>query len=77
MNSRMTRKQPIIKEGRKEANKFRRQRTELDYRSGANLSVNIEILVSHKIPTSTYGIELWGCARKPNIPVVQRSQSKI
>jgi hypothetical protein len=25
----------------------------------------------------TYGIELWGCARKSNAAIIQRSQSKI
>jgi hypothetical protein len=28
-------------------------------------------------PICTYGIELWGCARKWNITIMQRSQSKI
>ena len=28
-------------------------------------------------PIWTYGIELWGCASKSNIAIIQRSQSKI
>ena len=28
-------------------------------------------------PIWTYGIELWGCASKLNVAVIQRSQSKI
>src|SRR5215471_14420327 len=28
-------------------------------------------------PVWTYGIELWGCASKPNIAVIQRYQSKL
>jgi hypothetical protein len=28
-------------------------------------------------PIQTYGIELWGCACKSNIPVIQKCQSKI
>jgi hypothetical protein len=29
------------------------------------------------IPIWTYGMELWGCASKSNITIIQRSQSKI
>jgi hypothetical protein len=29
------------------------------------------------IPIWTYGLELWGCASKSNISIIQRSQSKI
>jgi hypothetical protein len=29
------------------------------------------------MPIWTYGLELWGCARKSNISIIQRSQSKI
>jgi hypothetical protein len=29
------------------------------------------------IPIWTYGRELWGCASKSNISIIQRSQSKI
>jgi hypothetical protein len=29
------------------------------------------------IPIRTYGLELWGCASKSNISIIQRSQSKI
>jgi hypothetical protein len=28
-------------------------------------------------PIWTYGIELWGCASKSNVTIIQRSQSKI
>jgi hypothetical protein len=28
-------------------------------------------------PIWTYGIELWGCASKSNVAIIQRSQSKI
>jgi hypothetical protein len=29
------------------------------------------------IPIWTYGLELWGCANKSSISIIQRSQSKI
>jgi hypothetical protein len=29
------------------------------------------------LPIWTYGLELWGCASKSNISIIQRSQSKI
>jgi hypothetical protein len=29
------------------------------------------------IPIWTYGLELWGCASKSNISIIQRSQPKI
>jgi hypothetical protein len=45
----------------------------------SNLSVDNKLLLYKSIitPTWTYGIELWGCASKSNIAVIQRCQSKI
>ena len=43
------------------------------------LSLENEILIYKTIlkPIWTYGIELWGCASKSNIAIMQRYQSKI
>jgi hypothetical protein len=45
----------------------------------SHLSVNNKVLLYKSIifPIWTYGLELWGCASKSNIAIVQRSQSKI
>jgi hypothetical protein len=45
----------------------------------SNLSVDNKLLPYKSIitPTWTYGIELWGCASKSHIAVIQRCQSKI
>ncbi|PNF25701.1 hypothetical protein B7P43_G15612, partial [Cryptotermes secundus] len=44
-----------------------------------NLSIENEVLLCKTIikPIWAYGIELLGCARKSNILIIQRSQSKI
>jgi hypothetical protein len=43
------------------------------------MSLNSEVLLYKTIikPIWTYGIELWDCASKFNIAIMQRSQSKI
>ena len=43
------------------------------------LSLENKLLVYKAVikPIWTYGIELWGCARKSNVAIIQRSQSKI
>jgi hypothetical protein len=41
---------------------------------------NVHEIMRYKtiiIPIWTYGLELWGCASKSNISIIQRSQSKI
>jgi hypothetical protein len=45
----------------------------------SHLSVNNKFLLYKSIitPIWTYGIELWGCACKSNMAVIQRCQSKI
>jgi hypothetical protein len=45
----------------------------------SNLSADNKFLLYKSIitPTWTYGIELWRCASKSNIAVIQRCQSKI
>lgn len=45
----------------------------------SRLSLENKILVYKTIirPIWTYGIELWGCASKSNLAIIQRSQSKI
>jgi hypothetical protein len=45
----------------------------------SHLTVDNKLLLYKSIitPIQTYGIELWGCACKSNIAVIQRCQSKI
>jgi hypothetical protein len=45
----------------------------------SKLSLENEILLYKTIikPIWTYGAEIWGCASKSNISIIQRSQSKI
>jgi hypothetical protein len=45
----------------------------------SHLSVDNKLLLYISIitPIWTYGIELWGCACKSNIAIIQRCQSKI
>jgi hypothetical protein len=45
----------------------------------SNLAVENKLLIYKTIivPIWTYGLELWGCASKSNISIIQRSQSKI
>ena len=49
----------------------------LGRRSKLSLENKILIYKTVIIPIWTYGIELWGCASKSNINIIQRSQSKI
>jgi len=45
----------------------------------SSLSLENKLLIYKTVlkPVWTYGIELWGCATKSNITVIQRYQSKI
>jgi hypothetical protein len=45
----------------------------------SNLAIENKLLIYKTtiIPIWTYGLELWGCASKSNISILQRSQSKI
>jgi hypothetical protein len=45
----------------------------------SNLAIENKLLIySTKIvPIWTFGLELWGCASKSNISIIQRSQSEI
>ncbi|CAH1974993.1 unnamed protein product [Acanthoscelides obtectus] len=45
----------------------------------SKLSIENKLLIYKAIikPIWTYGIELWGCASKPNLSIIQRAQSKI
>jgi hypothetical protein len=43
------------------------------------LSINSKLLLYKTViaPIWTYGLELWGCAAKSNIAIMQRFQSKL
>jgi hypothetical protein len=45
----------------------------------SKLSLANKLLIYKTIikPIWTYGVELWGCASKSNVAIIQRSQSKI
>ena len=45
----------------------------------SHLSLNNKLLLYKTViaPIWTYGLELWGCASKSNIAIIQRFQSKI
>jgi hypothetical protein len=45
----------------------------------SHLSIENKVLIYTAIikPIWSYGIELWGCARKSHIVIMQRTQSKI
>jgi hypothetical protein len=53
----------------------------LDWLLGRKSHLNLENkILLYKVaikPIWTYGIELWGCASKTNIDIIQRLQSKL
>jgi hypothetical protein len=49
----------------------------LGRKSPLNLENKILLYKAAIKPIWTYGIELWGCASKTNIDIIQRAQSKI
>jgi hypothetical protein len=77
LDSKLTRKKHIIQK-RKQVNITFKQ---LNWILGRNSQLNVENkLLIYKtiiIPIWTYGLELWGCASKSNVSIIQRSQSKI
>jgi len=54
---------------------------EINWLIGKNSPLSLEnrilIYKTILIPAWTYGIELWGCANKSNIAIMQRCQSKL
>jgi hypothetical protein len=77
IDSKLTSKQHIAKK-RKQINITIKQLNWLLGRK-SNLAIENELLIYKTIiiPIWTYGLELWGCASKSNISIIQRSQSKI
>jgi hypothetical protein len=77
IDSKLTWKQHIAKK-RKKVNITIKQLNWLLGRK-SNLAIENKLLVYKTIimPIWTYGLELWGCASKSNISIIQRSQSKI
>ena len=77
MDSRLTWKDHVIKKRKQIDLKTK----ELNWLIGrrSNLSIENKVLLYKTIikPIWAYGIELWGCASKSNISIIQRSQSKI
>jgi hypothetical protein len=70
-------RQHIIKERKQMDQKIE----ELNWLIGkkSHLSIDNKLLLYKTVMKSiwTYGIELWGCASKSNIAIIQRAQSKI
>jgi hypothetical protein len=77
IDMKLTWKQHIVKK-RKQANINMKQLNWLLGRK-SNLAIENKLLIYKMIiiPIWTYGMELWGCASKSNISIIQRSQSKI
>jgi hypothetical protein len=77
IDSKLTWKQHIAKK-RKQVNITIKQLNWLLGRK-SNLAVENKLLIYKIIiiPIWTYGLELWCCASKSNISIIQRSQSKI
>jgi hypothetical protein len=77
IDSKLTWKQHIAKK-RKQTNITIKQLNWLLGRK-SNLEIENKLLIYKTIiiPIGTYGLELWGCASKSNISIIQRSQSKI
>jgi hypothetical protein len=76
IDSKLTWKQHIVKK-QKQVNITIKQ---LNWLLGRKSNLAIENKLIYKtiiIPIWMYGLELWGCASKSNISIIQRSQSKI
>jgi hypothetical protein len=77
MDSKLTWKQHVVKK-RKQIDLTIQQMIWLIGRK-SKLAVENKILIYKAIiiPIWAYGLELWGCASKSNISIIQRNQSKI
>jgi hypothetical protein len=77
LDSRLTWKDHITKK-RKEKD-LKTKKLSWLIRRRSNLSLENKFVLYKTIikPISFYGIELWSCASKSNISIIQRSQSKI
>jgi hypothetical protein len=77
IDSKLTWKQHVAK-NRKRVNITIKQLNWLLGRK-SNLAIENKLLIYKTIiiPIWTYGLELWGCASKSNISMIQRSRSKI
>jgi hypothetical protein len=77
IDSKLTWKQHIVKK-RKQVNITIKQLNWLLGRK-SNLAIENKLLIYKTIiiPIWTYGMELWGCASKSDISIIQRSRSKI
>jgi hypothetical protein len=77
IDSKLTWKQHIARK-RKQINITIKQLNWLLGRT-SNLAIENKLLIYKTIiiPIWKYGLELWGCASKSNISIIQRSQSRI
>jgi len=64
---------------KKKTNRLKNKRDQLVDRKKSHLAIENKLLIYKAVikPIWRYGIELWGCASKSNIVIMQRSQSKI
>jgi hypothetical protein len=76
-DNKLTRRQHIINKIKQVDQKTK----ELNWLIGRKFHLSIEnkLLIYTTVinPIWTYGIQLWGCASKSNIPIIQRAQTKI
>uniref|UniRef100_A0A1Y1JXT3 Reverse transcriptase domain-containing protein n=2 Tax=Photinus pyralis TaxID=7054 RepID=A0A1Y1JXT3_PHOPY len=77
LDSKLTWKQHITKKKKQVEIKTRELQWLIGRKSRVSLENKILIYKAVIKPTWEYGIELWGCASKSNIQIIQRCQSKI
>jgi hypothetical protein len=77
LDSRLTWKQHIAKKRKQIDLKLKDMYWIIGHKSTMSLDSKVLLYKTIIKPIWTYGIELWGCARKSNIAIMQRSQSKI
>jgi hypothetical protein len=77
IDSKLTWKQHIVKKRKQVIVTIKQLNWLLGRQS--NLAIENKLLIYKTIiiPIWTYGLELWGCASKCSISIIQRSQSKI
>jgi hypothetical protein len=77
LDSRLTWKQQIAKKGKQIDLKVKDLYWIIGHKSIMSLDSKVLLYKTIIKPIRTYGIELWGCASKSSIAIMQRSQSKI
>jgi hypothetical protein len=77
MDSKLTWKQHVVKKRKQIDLTIKHMNWLIGIKTKLAVENNIMIYKAIIIPIWTYGLELWGCARKSNTSIIQRSRSKI